>query len=581
MNYKLESFPRGNEENARLPITKFRRLSLGFLLIVATVYVFLAIIGGIRMYSPVPVLDMWNGYLDFFIRAQEGDLTIWWSQHNEHRIFLSRILFWLDLYFFKGLSIFLIFFNYLLGGLIYFCFFNILKKALPDPEDRFLRNSLSLFILALTFSWTQFENYIWAFQSQFFLAYLLPLMGFYSLYLSSNREKNSRFLFLFAFLAGTAALGSMANGVLALPLMTILALFLKLDWKKILFLGSFSALFLFSFFYNNIPVPYHASLGDSFLHHPIGVIKFVLLFFGSPFFYISGPVKFVGAIAGVFFISACFYFLYCFAKKKNSSSLQLVLFAFISYISITVIGIAGSRLGISQPTDSRYLTPTIMAWIALLILYILNAQITTRHRVIPILILVLIFLFPWQIRTVTLNLHAFERELAVLALKMQIKDPKQIFCVYPHLRVLEIAKRASENNLSIFGTQRFQRVSLLGQIDSGCSSYAPCLGYFDESTFLEDDPSYVKIKGWLYEPHSRTAPFLIHVLNQDNQIIGYALTGQPRKDLKKAIHFRAYHSGFSGYMLAEYAGKEVILKGIMPDCQLVAKAKELPLENTY
>jgi hypothetical protein len=576
MNYKFESFTRGNEENTHLPLTNFRRLSLRLLRILATAYVFLAIIGGIRMFSPVPFLDMWNGYLDFFIHAQEGDLPIWWSQHNEHRIFLSRILFWLDLYFFKGLSIFLIFFNYLLGGLIYFCFFSILKTALPNPKDRFLRNSLSLFILALTFSWLQSQNYLWAFQSQFFLAYLLPLTGFYNLYLSSNREKNSRFLFFFAFLAGTAASGSMANGILALPLMAALAFFLKLDWEKIVFLGSFSALFLFLFFYNNIPVPYHASLRDSFSHHPLGVIKFILLFFGSPFFYISGHEKWIGEIAGVFFIGACFYFLYCFAKKKNSSSLQLVLFAFIAYIGITVIGIAGSRLGISQPTDSRYLTPAVMAWIALLMLYILNAQISTRHRVTPILILMLILLFPWQIRTLGSNFHSFERELAALALKMQIKDPKQILCVFPDLSVLEIAKRASENNLSIFGTQRFKRVSLLGQIEPGCSPYAPCLGNLDASIFLKDDPSYVKIEGWLYEPNSRTIPFFIHVLNQDNKVIGYALTGGQRKDVKKAIHSRAYRSGFSGYMLAEYAGKEVILKGSMPDCQLVATAKELP-----
>ena len=55
--------------------------------------VLLAMIGGVRRYSPIPFGDMWNGTLGFFVRIQDGDYSAWWAQHNEHRIVLARILF--------------------------------------------------------------------------------------------------------------------------------------------------------------------------------------------------------------------------------------------------------------------------------------------------------------------------------------------------------------------------------------------------------------------------------------------------------------------------------------------------------
>jgi hypothetical protein len=61
-----------------------------------------AIIGAMRYYSPVPLGDMWNGYLDFFMEVQNGNHAAWWTQHNEHRIVLARLLFWMDLSFFNG-----------------------------------------------------------------------------------------------------------------------------------------------------------------------------------------------------------------------------------------------------------------------------------------------------------------------------------------------------------------------------------------------------------------------------------------------------------------------------------------------
>ncbi len=54
-------------------------------------------IGQYHSFTVVPIWDMWNGEVEFFMKARGGDLLAWFGQHNEHRITLARLLFWADL----------------------------------------------------------------------------------------------------------------------------------------------------------------------------------------------------------------------------------------------------------------------------------------------------------------------------------------------------------------------------------------------------------------------------------------------------------------------------------------------------
>jgi hypothetical protein len=85
------------------PITKcFGPLCILVAAISAVTFIVLAIIGTIRDYSPVPTMDMWPGFLNFYLKATAGDWSAWWQAHVSHRIVLSRLFFWLDLRFFGG-----------------------------------------------------------------------------------------------------------------------------------------------------------------------------------------------------------------------------------------------------------------------------------------------------------------------------------------------------------------------------------------------------------------------------------------------------------------------------------------------
>ena len=119
--------------------------------IAAVIYIGLAVVGGVRAYSPVPFWDMWNGYLEFFTKVSDGQFSAWWAQHNEHRIILARIFFWLDLTLFGGQGWFLLIVNYALLILVCFIFYIIWKEVEPDKEKAWA----GYFLMAWLFLWGQ------------------------------------------------------------------------------------------------------------------------------------------------------------------------------------------------------------------------------------------------------------------------------------------------------------------------------------------------------------------------------------------------------------------------------------------
>ena len=124
--------------------------------LITIISVFVTIFGVFSNFSSIPYWDMWDGYLNFYLKIQNGQYYEWFALHNEHRIFLSRILFFIDIKIFNNQSYFLVLCNLL------FLFFAVLIFI------SFLRNNFSfkdystvyLVIVCLLFSWIQENNLI-------------------------------------------------------------------------------------------------------------------------------------------------------------------------------------------------------------------------------------------------------------------------------------------------------------------------------------------------------------------------------------------------------------------------------------
>ena len=128
-----------------------------------------------------------------------------------------------------------------------------------------------MFIAGALFFWSQDNNLAWGFQSQFFLAQLLPMCGLVWLGRSVQREDNAAD-FALACLFGVLATGTMANGVLALPLMVICAVVLRLSALRIVLLAALAALCLTAYFATYVPPPFHGHLSDALRDQPFRLI---------------------------------------------------------------------------------------------------------------------------------------------------------------------------------------------------------------------------------------------------------------------------------------------------------------------
>lgn len=534
------------------------------------VFVALALAGAVRAYSPVPFWDMWDGYLGSYVRSTSGDWSVWWAQHNEHRIVLARLIFWIDIAFFHGTGWFLILTNCLLLALVCAVFLLAGRERLGGTIG-----FIGYFLVAWLFSWSQEENLTWGFQCQFILAQLLPLAAFYLLHKSASVEDRSFAYFCAATLLGFLALGTMANGVLALPLMTLYAVLVRLGWRRSGFLALLSIVSLSLYFYGYRAAPTHGSLGQALRENPGGLVQYVLLYLGGPFYYLGGSRGlWLPQIAASVLVVGFAAFSWFSLKHPKQSTLQLALLTFVLYVGGSALGTAGGRLllGLEQALSSRYMTPALMAWAAL---FVLSAPfVLTRARKVgsALLLVLLVLMLPHQLKALR-SKHdlLFERSVAALALELGVKDQVQISSIFPSAEAaLSMAQVPVERNLSVFGLPPFVdlRERIGSRSKSGAIPTRECRGHLDEIQLVPEDQHFLRVRGWLSDSGGHTPSEPLSIVDDTGKIAGFALVGQSLPDVATTAGLSARDSGFKGYLSSAAQGKKVFVIGKEFQCRL-------------
>jgi len=535
----------------------------------------LAIAGGVLTWSPVPFWDMWDGYLDFFVRQQAGEIGAWWMQQNEHRILLARMLFWLDLKWFGGMSVFLIVCNYLLVACTVLLFCRILRQLAGTATVTAGEWAARLFLTAWLFLWAQQENLTWAFQSQFFLAQLLPLCAVYWLSEAQHEDGLGRH-FLLAAAFGVSSIGAMANGIIALPMLVVYAIMTRQGGLKIAVLAVLSALGLAAFLYHYNIAGDHAPIHQVLREHPLEMLAYGLRYLGAPFYYLANAVPLIrgtpwasqfALVAGLVLVICTLYRLWrVLASPRRGPALALLFF--IAYIFLSAMLTAGGRLflGIEQAFSSRYTTPGLMAWTALAVQYFpLLRSWGKAWQALSVLALAALgaVMLVFQMQALApLNDTMFGRRVAVLALAMKVQDRTQIVQVYPvPERALALAAQAVEKGLTVFGHYPLQDAAArMGQ--PWAESGPRCEGSLASVQPVAGDPRYMRVEGTLHAPGGTQAPGFVRLLAA-GKVVGYALTG----GIAMASGAQT-RTGFAGYVQAAALGGEVILQGDKPACSL-------------
>ncbi|MCU0904800.1 MAG: hypothetical protein MUE83_13130, partial [Tabrizicola sp.] len=168
-------------------LSRIDRLAPTLFTAFAAVFVLLVLWKTFASFDGIPYWDAYDGVLAFYGRFIAGDWHALWDTHNEHRIVLSKLLFLIDFNILDGTTRFLLIVNLALAGLIALVMVAFLREV---PNGRAFV-WLPAFLVAVSFSELQKENLYWSFQSQFYLAYLLPLAALYLALLSLTRPERS------------------------------------------------------------------------------------------------------------------------------------------------------------------------------------------------------------------------------------------------------------------------------------------------------------------------------------------------------------------------------------------------------
>jgi hypothetical protein len=569
---------RGSSENARFGFAVFFGLA-------AVIFAILAVIGTVRSYSLVPYYDMWDDDLDFYLKVHSGDWSAWWVLHYQHRIVLARLIFWIDFACFGGRGIFSLVATYLSIGMV-----GILFALIWRERSRGRHIYILFFIEAWIFSWSQRQNLTWAFQSQFILAQMLPLAALYFAHLSASRANKSTLYFVLATLCGVLAVGSMANGVLALPATAVFALIVGMRFRRVFFLITLSIVELVLYFQHfsflkSPSMPAGTNAGT--LLHLIRYIEYVLIYLGSPFVLLLDPAGSVplairlGELLAAFLIILSSLAFFQTLRRADRATLTVALVVFIFYIIATAAITAAGRLemGLKFALSSRYVTPALYGWAAALLLFwpaITKSNGSRNLWLAFFAVLLCVFMFPQQLQALAGQRGMlFQREVAALSLELQIEDVNQINVVHGAPlndtdAVMRIAKQAQQQHLSVFGYPPIKDAHLLLGTTNKVRPPVECRGHWDSTDIIPNVPQYLRVRGWVFDSSSISAPGLVYLVDKTNKIMGLGFVGEPRGDVAQVDGKKAMYSGFKGYLWSGTKGQGISVVSPVQGCTLPA-----------
>lgn len=546
--------------------------------LVAVATVLLAIYGAVRHFSPVPAWDMWHGGVGFFLGS--GDPAAWWSPHNEHRIVLAKGLFWLDYALLGGTGRPLVAANYAILAVFASIWAWLAWGATGIPRAR--RVLCGTFLVAWSFQWMQNGNMVWPFQVGFLLAYLVPLLSFLAMGAGADRRSDAGFRA--AVLGGVLSVGTIANGLLAMPLLAAMSAVLGYSRRRVAALVALSCCTWGAYFWD---APRLAAAGRttdlvSGLQRAWSLACYVCLFLGSPFYHWVGGGQAgltVGIVAGLLACGIVLWLLRdAVTARGPARGTGIALATFALYVVASGIATGLGRLdafGIEQATTYRYTTPAVMLWAALVCAAARSprcAALWHGRTAVVLLVAAECMLLNRQWDAVRWpNGHVFDKAVGGLALALGVQDESALAAVHPRPRsITAVAEAARGARMSIFRYPPFTTRADIDARTTDTRDLPPAQGSVDRVTSPDAEDRFVRIEGWAVAPGGEQ-PSWGRVVADDGRVVGAVVFGGLRADVEAALGPRARQAGFAGYVLRDTHPFSVILMGTGPLGRLDAR----------
>ena len=318
----------------------------------------------VRDYNPLPVWDYWQ-VAQHLERYKALDLSVFWIQHNEHRIVFPEAIFAADMLFFHGHQIF----SLVVSFCCYLGVWIVLAWTFESDKDVSpIVRKIGILLAGIVIGWQGSSVVV---GNTFLLQWtMLELAVVLSLaLLTASRKSSSLFYLAGAILAAVVATFSSANGMLLWPMLLAAGLLMRIPKVHLLSLAVSAAVTITGYFHG-----FHATNDLQWLNivkHPLYFIGFVSSYLSMPMGALGQPAAAVGF--GAFNLLSFLSLLVLAARKKLlSSPIAIVLFGSFIFALATAAITAAGRMNLSDPKflaalAARYVTLPLVNWAVLLL----------------------------------------------------------------------------------------------------------------------------------------------------------------------------------------------------------------------
>jgi len=303
--------------------------------------------------------DEWYTWMTWL--KQGYSLGWFFSQHADHRIVATRVLFAIGNRAFDGREWFPQAASFAVQAALAVLLWRLAKRSgVTDSEDS---RVLGGAIVCCLFSSSQFINFIWGFQVQFFLVYACGAAALWALMCAAEaaHPRGRRAWMAACLLLAAACSYSMANGLLIWPALLLAAVRLRVGRAGIALLGAAALLVLGQYLHG-----WHTSGLDA--PAPLWrVALFAMANAGSPLVPLLGAwgagTALAGTVAaaagGTFLAAAALQGLQLWTRRAACSGGRIVLAHFTVFVAAASFAIAAGRahLPLVAAFRSRYMTP--------------------------------------------------------------------------------------------------------------------------------------------------------------------------------------------------------------------------------
>ncbi|CAE6843008.1 hypothetical protein R69746_07009 [Paraburkholderia aspalathi] len=418
---------------------------LAWLLIGAGAFTALTTIAGICLnYWSVPYWDQWDGYIGFYARSIAHPWKSFFEQHNEHRLFFSRLIFWSDIHWFHGWNILSLASSVVLSACLAASFYRIATRTIAPNDPR--RLAIGGLCLAMVFSWTQADNFTSAFQNQWFAVFLFALLAFDSFDRISFRTRGA--------LIGTVAFASLsafstATGLLVFPLIIFFAFLCRRSRSQIAVLVLSTAIVWAAYFVDYRSIAAHGSVIGTLRHPSADLVRYFLQFLGIPVWLATHSLA-ATYTSAIVFLALSIAGLVQFVRQKEVTAKPLLFLCTLIVANAALTAAARLPLGLVTALSTRYATSPVLGWLAILLFLIANVRFE-RISWVAACIVILAFMPLQSSAPVADTGTLFSRYLGGLAIRSGVYDHQYTAGIYEDPRSLatigEIAKRL---DLSVF-----------------------------------------------------------------------------------------------------------------------------------